>query len=227
MQIIFILVEPQYPENVGAAARAIKTMGFTDIRLVNPCDYLSKEAQWLAHGSIDMLENAKTFSSLEEAVKDIDFVIATTSKKRKTNFNYHLPENLSQIITEKGSSIKSVGVLFGREDLGLSNNDLKLADIISTVPIKCAYPSLNLAQSIMIYAYELSCVQKDESKDETDNEFKYKLLKAKTDNILTKVNIKADSNLYNRIFERLALTTQEDINLMLSVTKKLLEEMED
>ncbi len=102
MKIQFILIEPLYPENIGSAARAIKTMGFTDLVLVNPCDYLSKEAKWLAHGSIDILENATIYKTLEEALTDIDFVIATTSKKRKTNFNYYSPAEINTIIENKG-----------------------------------------------------------------------------------------------------------------------------
>ena len=82
MEVSFILVEPAGPENVGAAARAIKTMGFDDLRLVNPCDHLDMKARMLAHASNDILENAKVYQSFEEAIKDIDFVFATSAKQR-------------------------------------------------------------------------------------------------------------------------------------------------
>lgn len=227
MEFHFILVEPQYPENVGSVARAIKTMGFTNLVLVNPCDYLSKEAKWLAHGSIDILENATVYKTLEEALDAIDFVIATTSKKRKTNFNYYIPNQVITIIDNKKDAIHNVGILFGREDTGLKNEELKFADLITTVPIRCSYPSINLAQTVMIYAYEFSKntlklpVQKDEIKDD----FKYKLLKDKLIKVMEIINLKEDSNLYNRIFERLALTKTEDINLMLSFLNKNIEKL--
>ncbi len=81
LKISFILVEPAVPANVGAAARAIKTMGFDDLRLVKPCDHLSMEARMLAHASNEILENAKIFSTLKEALADIDFPLQ------------HLPKN--------------------------------------------------------------------------------------------------------------------------------------
>lgn len=225
MEIYFILVEPQYPENVGSVARAIKTMGFSKLILVNPCNYLSQEAKWLAHGSIDMLENAIVFKTIEEALKEMDFVIATTSKKRKTNFNYHLPQEIAGILQNKQESISKTGILFGREDTGLKNEELKFADIITSVPIKCSYPSINLAQTVMIYAYELSKLHLKPLKDTIENvdEFKYKLLKERLIEVLELIDVKEDTNLYNRIFERLALTEAEDINLMLSFLNRNLE----
>jgi tRNA/rRNA methyltransferase len=83
MQIFFILVEPAVQENVGAAARAIKTMGFSRLILVNPCDYLSGPARWLAHGSGEILDNAQVFPSLKEAIVNFDFVVGTSAKKTK------------------------------------------------------------------------------------------------------------------------------------------------
>lgn len=227
MEIQFILVEPQYPENVGSVARAIKTMGFTNLVLINPCDYLSKEAKWLAHGSIDMLENAIVYNTLEEAVSQVDFVVATTSKKRKTNFNYYLPNEISELLIKKSESISKVGILFGREDTGLKNEELKFADIITTVPIKCSYPSINLAQTVMIYAYELSKLKllQEENQHVVAEEFKYKLLKGKLSKLLEHIDIKEDSNLYNRLFERVALTGSEDVNLILSFLNKNLERL--
>ena len=82
MNISFILVEPAVPENIGAAARAIKTMGFNDLRLVNPCDHLDMRAKMLAHASHEILENAKIFTNLSDAIADLDFTIATSAKQR-------------------------------------------------------------------------------------------------------------------------------------------------
>lgn len=83
MQIHFILVEPAVPENVGAAARAMKTMGFTSLRLVNTKAHLAEEASWLAHASNEILENAQEFKTLQEAIHDIDWIIGTSAKKEE------------------------------------------------------------------------------------------------------------------------------------------------
>ncbi len=82
MKICIILNHPTTPENIGAAARALKTMGFSDLRLVDPCDHLSDRAHWLAHGSEDILESAQVFNSITAAISDIDFLIGTSAKKR-------------------------------------------------------------------------------------------------------------------------------------------------
>ena len=78
MELFFVLVEPARPENVGAAARALKTMGFARLRLVNACD-LSREARWVAHESTELLDQAQHYSSLADALADIDFSIASSA----------------------------------------------------------------------------------------------------------------------------------------------------
>ena len=107
MLIHFILVEPGLPENVGAAARALKTMGFHSLRLVNPCDHLQDRARWVAHGSTDILENARVFTSLEDAVADVDMIVGTSAKSR----------------TVKDQSIRSQDVRGGRRQ-GLASGVL-------------------------------------------------------------------------------------------------------
>ena len=118
MQTFFVLVEPQYPENLGSVARAMKTMGFEHLILVNPCDYKSDPASWLAVGSEDILNNASVFEYFDEAVYDMDFIIGTSSKKRQVKFDYYEAEKIPVMIREKGNSIHSVALVFGREDYG-------------------------------------------------------------------------------------------------------------
>ncbi len=151
--VYFVLVEPQTPGNVGAAARALKTMGFSNLVLVNPCDYLSPEARWLAHASEDILESARVVNSLEEAVAEMHFVVATTQRTR----GLHLPYYTARELAEKAVPITAehtVAVVFGREDSGLTNHELTFCDAISTIPAQVKHPSLNLAQAVMLYAYE-------------------------------------------------------------------------
>jgi tRNA/rRNA methyltransferase len=200
MQIHFILVEPAVPENVGAAARAIKTMGFTSLRLVNTKAHLDEKASWLAHASNEILENAQVFKSLKDATIDIDWIIGTSAKKRRVNEDYYPANKINELIKDKANTIKNLAIVFGREASGLTNDELKLCDIVTSVPMKTTYPSLNLAQSVMIYAYTLSMLEIDEKKpDQKTDQAELNILKTKTENILSDIEFKKDSSIYNRI----------------------------
>ena len=156
MEISFVITEPATPENVGAAARALKTMGYSDLRLVNPCDHLSAPARWMAHASEDILEKAQVFLSLEEAVESCDFIVGTTAKQRNVRHDYLPLQQLAEFLEKKEKVIRRVAIVFGREESGLSNKELGFCDLLTTVPLNSPYPSLNLAQAVMLYAYELS-----------------------------------------------------------------------
>ncbi len=156
MKVSFILVEPAVPGNIGASARAIKTMGYKDFRLVNPCDHLSTEARMMAHGSGDVLEKAGLFGGLDEALADLDLSVATSAKKRDARTRFHTAQSLPGIIRSKGRTVKNIGIVFGREESGLTNDEIRMCDLASGIPLKESFPSLNLAQSVMIYAYTLA-----------------------------------------------------------------------
>ena len=223
MDVCFILVEPAVPGNVGAAARAIKTMGFNQLRLVNPCDHLSTEARMLAHASGEILEKARVCSSLEEALEDIDLSIATTAKKRDARVEFHLNRDLPGIIASKGESVKRTAIVFGGEESGLSNVQIRMCDMASSIPLKQSYPSLNLSQAVMIYAYTLFDLSFPEEtgrvSPERENEFRRVMDKSK--DILIKLGVDRSPALYNRILERLALLGEEDIHLLLSVLGRM------
>ena len=227
MKVSFILVEPAVPENVGAAARAMKTMGFSDMRLVNPCDHLSDPARWLAHASNDILENALVFPDFEEAVKDLDFIIGTSAKQRLVKEDYYSTRDLVKIIETKGGSVKHLGIVFGREDSGLRNEELRRCDMVSTVPLQTTYPSLNLAQAIMLYAYELSQIHQTVEKEEKPevNESGFRALKDKSSKLLLELDFKEESAIYPRILERLNLLGESDIHLLHSICNKYFEKM--
>jgi tRNA/rRNA methyltransferase len=220
MILHFILVKPAVPENIGAAARAIKTMGFRSLRLVNPVNYPDEKALWLAHGSADILRQASIYNSLDESVRDIDFIVGTTSKKRKVKFNHYDPEDVLRIIQSKGKSITSAGIVFGCEESGLTNNELRKCDILSSIPMKALYPSLNLAQVVMLYAYVLSPLSllSNGKQEESTNKPSFNILIQKIDGILEFIDIKANATLYNRIMERLELLGEDDIHLLHSIT---------
>jgi tRNA/rRNA methyltransferase len=226
MTIAFILVEPAVPENVGAAARAIKTMGFTDLRLVNPCDYLNTKAKMLAHASHDILENAKVFSSLAEAVTDLDFVVATSAKQRWVKLDIIPSNKLQEFLNEKEDTISKIGIVFGREESGLTNDEINLCNRVSTIPLASPYPSINLAQTVMIYAYSLSSLtQNNELKRDDINPENFKSLQGKVSEILKVAEISPDMMIYGRIHERLTELNAKDIRLLHSVTSKLLDSL--
>lgn len=152
--IFFVLVEPQHPGNIGAAARALKTMGFKKLVLVNPGNYNVPEAHWMAHASEDVFEKAVVKDSLKDALTDMNFVIATTQRDRGFHLPYYTPRQLAKKIIPISQNNK-IAVVFGRENSGLTNEELGDCHVISTVPAAVNHPSLNLAQTVMIYCYEL------------------------------------------------------------------------
>lgn len=220
MELIFILVEPAVPENIGAAARALKTMGFNQLRLVNTTAHKADEAQWLAHGSIDILEKAQVFESLAHALEGINFTLGTTAKNRSVRFDYYTPEKALEIVKEKNDSIYKVGIVFGREESGLTNAELQLCDLAVTIPIKTAYPSLNLAQAVMLMAYVFSTSPR-ETKTDKQQTSDFVHLKTKAARFLAVAGIGKEENLFGRIMERLARANQTDTHLLLSFMNKL------
>ena len=151
--VFFVLVEPKTPGNIGAAARALKTMGFQNLILVNPGDHQAPEAQWMAHASEDVLKKAVICPTMKEAVADKHFVVATTQRERSFHLPYYNPQELAEKIIPLTFKHR-VALVFGREQTGLTNEEISLCDAVSTIPSHTRHPSLNLAQAVMIYCYE-------------------------------------------------------------------------
>lgn len=222
LDICFVLVEPAVPENIGAAARAIKTMGFSDLRLVNPKDKDSEMARRLAHGSAEILATAQVFSTLKEALSDVDFAIGTTAKTRSTKQDYYSPEQAAAIVLKKSAMCSKVAIVFGREESGLTNEELRICDIASSVPLKSPYPSINLGQAVMLYAYVFSGLEFSQTSQTHLQEKAYGELKENAAEILTILGIHRNENLYYRLLERLAAANADDSRLLLSLVGKLL-----
>ncbi|MBN2366054.1 MAG: RNA methyltransferase [Calditrichaeota bacterium] len=165
----FILVEPHTPGNIGAAARALKTMGFNNLVLVNPGDFNTPEARWMAHASEEILQKATIFDTLQDAVGDKHFVAAATQRERGFHLPYFTPAGLAEKIIPI-SMDHQVAIVFGREKSGLTNEELGSCDAITTIPAQTSHPSLNLSQAVMIYCYELFQTAYGDLK-----EYKYKL----------------------------------------------------
>jgi TrmH family RNA methyltransferase len=153
--IYFILVEPKESGNIGASARAIKNMGFKNLCLVNPPSVITDEARWLACNAIDVLNSAEIFNSLTDAVKDKPIIAGTSRRKGRRRGVFLNVEEGSGRLHDIALKNK-VAILFGREDRGLYNEEVEECGFLITIPTSKEQPSLNLAQAVLIVAYELS-----------------------------------------------------------------------
>ena len=156
---IVVLVEPQLGENIGAAARVMANFGLARMRLVKPRDgWPSLQARRSASGADQILDEAVLYESVEAAITDCTFVLATTARAHDQAKPVIAPEAAARQIAahmaEHGASGENVAVLFGRERHGLENHEVALADRIVTFPINPAFASLNLAQAVALLAYE-------------------------------------------------------------------------
>lgn len=222
MNITFILVEPAVPENIGASARAIKTMGFSDLRLVNPCNHLSPKARMLAHGSNEILEKAELFNSLSEAIVPFDLVIATSARPHWVKQDIIPAEKLSRFLAEKEDTIHNIAIVFGREESGLSNEEMALCHCTTTLPMKTRYPSLNLGQSVMLFAYLLARLELPTAETNSKApEQSFSVLYKRVQSILTSVGIAPSRLIHGRIMERLSGLNAGDIKLLHSITVAL------
>lgn len=150
-----ILVEPQLSENVGMAARAMMNCGLTSMRLVNPReDHLSQKAISASSNAEEILYNAKVFQTLDEAIEDVQFVLATTSRKRGQTKTIYSAEKAMQICAQNIQNNINSAVLFGPERTGLYNDDVCKADAIINIPLNPKHCSLNLSQAVLLIGYE-------------------------------------------------------------------------
>ncbi len=152
--ISIVLVEPQSPGNVGSVARAMKNTGFSDLVLVNPCDYLNNEAYSMACKADDVLTGATVFSTLDECIKTTGLLVGTTRRMGRLRFPLMTLEEAVPKILEF-SETNRVSILFGREDRGLENDEIPLCDILLEIPTAETYPSLNLAQAVLMVCFHL------------------------------------------------------------------------
>lgn len=149
-----ILVSTKYPQNMGFVARAIKNMGFTSLKLVNPTSYDPKELKLYAVHADDILDSMCVYNNLSEAIESTAYSIGFTTRKRK---NMDKCVVLSDIIPSISDILKNqkIAVIFGAEDTGLSNAELELCQMWVKIPASELFPSINLAQAVMIVLYEL------------------------------------------------------------------------
>jgi tRNA/rRNA methyltransferase len=132
----------------------MKNMGLKELVLVNPVSYKRIETYALAHRSKDLIDKAKVYDNLQEALSPFNFIVGTTQRSRGRNLPLYTPQKVLEEIYTLGRK-KKVALVFGRESKGLTNQELRLCHIVSTIPTALRQPSVNLAQAVMIYCYEL------------------------------------------------------------------------
>lgn len=220
MKFHFILVDPKVPENVGFVCRALKTMGHSKLSVVNSITHTRNGARNTAYKSHDILDNIENFDTLEEAIQDLDFIIGTSAKNRAKHKEMVEPNQLKSIIEAKRGILNNIGIVFGGEESGLSNEHLELCDILSHIPMKAAYPSLNLSHSVMIYAYELSQISEEVSDRHNPNELTIQKEVIKRSNkALESLDVASQPVLFNRLQERIAMCSTDDSKLILSLLR--------
>jgi tRNA/rRNA methyltransferase len=150
-----ILVEPQLGENIGSAARAMANFGLSDLRIVKPRDgWPSERARVAASRADHVLDATRVYQTPEDAVADLRVVLATTARSRELSKPVLGPKPaMAELRTAMGSGIPA-GILFGRERIGLTNEELGLAETILTLPVEPSFASLNVAQAVLLVSYE-------------------------------------------------------------------------
>jgi tRNA/rRNA methyltransferase len=152
---VFVLVAPQMGENIGAAARAMWNFGLDRLRLVAPRDgWPNPKAEAMASGARDVLARAELAATTAEACADLTHVFATTARDRALTKRVVTPERAMVEARAMAAAGERVGVLFGPERAGLATPDIVRASTVVTVPVNPAFGSLNLAQCVLILAYE-------------------------------------------------------------------------
>ncbi|MBV8043818.1 tRNA/rRNA methyltransferase [Pluralibacter sp.] len=215
MRLSIVLVSPARAENIGAAARAMKTMGFTEMRIVASVAHREPGAQRVAHGAGDILENITTYATLAEALHDVDFTIATTARSRARFHYYATPQELMPLLEEKSQWLQHAALVFGREDSGLTNDELALADVLTGVPMVADYPSLNLGQAVMVYCYQLSSLTQNTAPGASEgDENQLQALRLRTQALLERLQVADDHKLADWLQQRIGLLAQRDTAML-------------
>jgi TrmH family RNA methyltransferase len=149
-----VLVNTSHPGNIGAAARAMKNMGLSELCLVDPQRYPSAEASARASGADDLLARAKCFGTLDEAIADAVLVIGASARSRSLPVPMLDPRACAKLVYEQPDA-RTVAILFGRERTGLSNQELDRCHYLVQIPGNPQYPSLNIAAAVQVSVYEL------------------------------------------------------------------------
>ncbi|AEH07402.1 TrmJ/YjtD family RNA methyltransferase [Methanothermococcus okinawensis] len=155
MKVIVILVNPKYSGNVGAIARNMMNFGVNELRIVGSKDILNDEAYIRAVHAKEILNNAKFYDNLNDATQDIDFIVGTSGAVSGDRNLKRVPITPHELAEKYKIVDGTMGIVFGREDDGLSNKELELCDLFVSIPTSEKYPIMNLSHAVSIILYEL------------------------------------------------------------------------
>ena len=153
--ISIVMVEPQSPGNIGMVCRAMKNMGLSRLRLVKGCDRFHPESLKFAVSAKDLLEQAELFDDLPSALADCTLTVGTTRRHGKYRQEILSPFEVAERIREQAGPECRAAIVFGREDSGLTTDELSLCRWHATIPSAAEYGSLNLSQAVLVFCYEL------------------------------------------------------------------------
>jgi len=153
-RVVVVLDHPQNVVNIAAVIRAMKNMGVSRLRLVNPAEFDAYRIEGIAHRTTDVVQDAEIFDTLEEALADCVRIVGASARSRTAVRNYVRPRKAATDLLEAAPE-GNVALLFGREDRGLDNDALDLCHTIAVIPTDPRYSSLNLAQAVMVLLYEV------------------------------------------------------------------------
>jgi len=153
-RVRIVLIDPSHPGNIGSVARAMKNMALSDLVLVRPRAFPHAEAVALAAGADDILSGARVVETVAEAIADVQFIAATTSRPRSYYWEFTTPRDVAVRIGALPEENRAA-LLFGSERYGLATQDLDHCNVLVRIPANAQYCSLNLAMSVQLLAYEL------------------------------------------------------------------------
>lgn len=155
-RIVVVLWQPQDPVNIAASIRAMKNFGLRRLRLVAPAVWEPWRIEGIAHGTQDVVAATELFPTLDDAVADCSFVLGTTARPRRAKRTVYRPRHAAAVVRARAEADEApVALVFGREDIGLTNEALDRCHALLTIPTNPAYPSLNLAQAVLLVVYEV------------------------------------------------------------------------
>ncbi len=164
-----VLVNTSHPGNIGGVARAMKNMGLSRLYLVAPRQYPHEQADWRAASASDVLESAVVTDTLDQAIGDCQFVVGTSARERRIPWPLQDARQCAVRMAE-ASGREQVAVLFGREDRGLTNEELKVCNLHLNIPTSEDYSSLNLAMAVQIVCYEYRMLLAQDDLPATEDE---------------------------------------------------------
>ena len=155
MTVRIVLVKPSHPGNIGAVARAMGNMGFSDLALVRPVSYLVEEAKVRTAGNEHILASAGCFETLTEAIAKCHLVVGTSARLRTVDWPSLPPKESMQRVADSLRQGGNAAIVFGPERTGLSNQDIDRCDLLVRIPVDDQAPSINLAGAVIVILYEL------------------------------------------------------------------------